>query len=122
MNYHIEFARVVKEATGPPPNFHDGAGPLSPGPCILHLASKPLKGRYLPPTTNNKLSARFDVSSTCQLDSVSKILAKTGSSRKLDPKLEWNGGLLTALTQLQNNFGGRYNFQNSLSAASLTAR
>jgi hypothetical protein len=88
MNYHIEFARVVKESMGPPPDFHDGAGPLSPGPCILHTASKSSNGRCLPPATDNKLSARLDMSSPCQLDSVSKILAKSGSSRKLDPKLE----------------------------------
>jgi hypothetical protein len=122
MNYHIEFARVVEESMGPPSDFHDRAGPLSPGPCILHPASKSSNGRCLPPATENKLSARLDVSSTYQFHSVSKILAKSGSSRKLDPKLEWNSGLPTALAQLHNNFEGRYNFETSLSAASLTAR
>jgi hypothetical protein len=103
MKYHIEFARVVEESMGPPPDFHDGAGPLSPGPCILHTASKSSNGRCFLQATDNKLSARLDVSSTCQFDSVSKILAKSGSSRKLDHKLEWNGGLPTALAQLHNS-------------------
>jgi hypothetical protein len=111
MNYHIKFARVVKESMGPPLDFHDGAGPLSPGPCILHPASKSSHGRCLPPATDNKLSARLGMSSTCQFDSLSKILAKSGVSRKLDPKLEWNGRLPTALAQLHNNFGGRCNLK-----------
>jgi hypothetical protein len=48
MNYHIEFARVVEESMGPPPDFHDSAGPLSPGPCILNTASKSSNGRLFP--------------------------------------------------------------------------
>jgi hypothetical protein len=122
MNYRIEFARVSEESMRPPSDFHHGAGLLSPGPYTLHPASKSSHDRYLPKVTNKKLSACLDMSLTCQFDSVSKIMAESGGSRKLEPKLEWNGNLPTAFSQLQNNFGGRYNFETSLSAASLAAR
>jgi hypothetical protein len=122
LNYHIEFARVSEGSMRPPPNCHLGAGPFSPSPCILHPTSKSSHSHCLPQVTDNKLSARLDVSSTCQFDSVSKILAFPGGSRKLDPKPDWNGGLSMARAQLHSNFGGRYNFDTSLSAASPTAR
>jgi hypothetical protein len=122
LNYHIEFTRVSEGSMRPPPDFHLDAGPLSPSPCILHPTSKSSRSHCLSQDIDNKLSARLDVSPTGQFDSVSKILANSGGSRKLDPKLDWNSVLPIARVQLHSDFGGRYSFDTSLSAASLTAR
>jgi hypothetical protein len=111
----------VEESTRPTPEVCHDNGLLHAIPCASNLPPRSSHGRRLPESTNNNFGARFDVRSTCQFDSVSKILDSLNGVKKIDSKLEWNGGLSTDLVQLHDYFGGRYSFDASLSAASLTA-
>jgi hypothetical protein len=120
-NYQIDFTKAVRRSKTLP-NSSLGARPLSAIPRSRHLPPSAPSGRGRSDSTDDEFGARFDMNSTYQFSTPTKIITESGGSIKLKPKPKRNATLPNGTTQAHNNLGGRYDFGASLSAALSTAQ